>query len=459
MLEDEIAAGESNRLEFKEQKPKEAWKYLRAAVAMANTQGGRIVFGVADDRRIVGVDGDPFAIADSVIDEISRGCSPQLCPSSYVCTVDDRSVVVIEIPLGVNRPYYLTAEGPEEGVYVRIAASNRRASAGIIKELTLEGERRSFDALDYLEEGAQPVAAEAIARLCQLLSEKSQRTIVPTDLVNMGLLRDTGKSLIASRAFMLLTDNPYPHARVQCARFRGLDMLEFADRKELTGSILDQVDETVSFVMNNVRLASKIEGLYRRDIPELPIAAVREIVINAIVHRSYSITSSPTFVAVFDDRVEITSPGMLPLGMTIDGALSGHSNPRNAVLARFFREAKLTEGWGSGLSRAFLLCTNSGLQAPVIQEIDDSIRVTIFRDNAQHSVSVASASLPLTDLDNLVLDYLEANPRAKSQEVAVDLKCSMRTARRSIDRLKEKHLLIRRGPNRSSIWIVVRHPL
>lgn len=148
-------------------------------------------------------------------------------------------------------------------------------------------------------------------------------------LVNLGLLEKTRSGHLPSRAFMLLTSNPYYCARVECARFRGINMNEFVDRKEFDGPLMDQIEEAVNFVMNNVNLAGVIKGLYREDIPEVPVEAVRELITNAIIHRSYGIDNNHTFVGVFDDRIEITSPGMMPFGLSIEKALSGRSNPRN----------------------------------------------------------------------------------------------------------------------------------
>ncbi|MDR0334812.1 MAG: putative DNA binding domain-containing protein, partial [Methanomassiliicoccaceae archaeon] len=314
MIEDEIAAGESNRLEFKENLPKDPKKYVKSAVALSNSQGGKIIFGVADDRRVVGVAGDPLALRDQIIDEIAKDCTPQIFPNSYMSTVNDKNVIVIDIAPGTNRPYYLRSEGMERGTYVRISASTRTAGPDTLRDLMMEGAGRSFDELDHIDGNGRKLSMGSVDELCKYLSGRTKKEVSVTDLVNMRILRESEGTYIPSRAFMLLTDNPYYHARIQCARFKGPDELEFTDRKEFTGPIIEQLDDAVGFVLDHTNLGAEIKGLYRKDISEMPMEAVREIITNAVVHRSYSMSGSPIFVAVYDDRIEVTSPGMMPFG-------------------------------------------------------------------------------------------------------------------------------------------------
>jgi len=456
MIDDDINAGESNRVEFKEKLPKDSKKYVKTAVAYSNSQGGKLIFGVSDDRKIVGIDGDPFSVRDVIVNEISNLCNPQIFPNSYVSTIDDKNIIVIEVPPGTSRPYYITSEGVDNGTYVRISASSRLAGPDTLRDLIMEGTNRSFDELDYIDKNNKTISDVSIQKLCSYLSSKSKKDATPTDLMNMGLLKRSGGTLTPSRAFMLLTDNPYPYARIQCARFKGPDELEFADRKEYSGPIIEQVDNAVGFVMNHTNLGAEIKGLYRRDLPEIPIEAVREILTNAVVHRSYSMSGSPIFVAVYDDRIEITSPGMLPYGLTVEGAMSGHSNPRNYVLARFFKEANLTEGWGRGIRRAVSLCKEYGLRPPEFQEIDDTVRVIIFRPGSKHEPSTETTSLPINDSENRILTYLENNPQAKVSDIMAEIGMSKSSVNRSLSKLKAAGVLSREGSKKYGEWTVNR---
>lgn len=173
LLEDDIRNGESIHLEFKEGLPKDYDRYVKAAVSFSNCQGGKIVFGVSDDRRIVGVEGDPFKFRDEVIDIISSRCTPQLFPNSYITTIEGKNLVVVEVPPGSKRPYYITSRGINEGTFVRIGASSRIAGQDILKDLMLEGSNRSFDALDFIDERGIGLSQESIEHLCNFIKIKS----------------------------------------------------------------------------------------------------------------------------------------------------------------------------------------------------------------------------------------------------------------------------------------------
>lgn len=451
-LKEDIGSGESRILEFKEKIPRDTMKLVRAAIAFSNTQGGRIIIGVNDDRRIVGLNEDPFLVRDRAIDIISNGCEPRISPNSYITTIDGRDLVVIMIEAGADRPYHIKGENPESSAYVRTSASNRLPSSGMLKELELEGARRSFDSLDYLGDAGD--VQDLAKGLCGYLSQRSGRAVAIAHLEGMGLLRESEGRLVPSRAFMLLTSNPYYQARVQCARFRGRNMVEFIDRKEFNGPLTDQVDQTVGFIMDHTNLGGKIVGLYREDTPEIPVEAVREFVTNALEHRSYAMESNPVFVAVFDDRVEITSPGMLPQGFSMDKVLSGLSNPRNEVIARFFREAKLTEGWGSGLIRAIELCTSHGLKAPHIEELDDFIRVTIYRLESAPADESEGIEIVLSETEMAIVDLIQADCHIKTHDMALVLNKPDSTIRRLVAGMQKRGILSRIGAKQSSEWVI-----
>lgn len=404
----------------------------------------------------MGLNEDPFLVRDRAIDIISNGCEPRISPNSYITTIDGKDLVVIVIDAGTDRPYHIKGKDPETSAYVRTSASNRLPSDGMLKELELEGSRRSFDSLDYIGDAGD--VRRSAEGLCGYLSHRSGRIVTIVNLESMGLLRESEGRLVPSRAFMLLTSNPYYQARVQCARFRGRNMVEFIDRKEFNGPLMDQVDQAVGFVMDHTNLGGKVVGLYREDTPEIPPEAVREFVTNAIEHRSYAMEANPVFVAVFDDRVEITSPGMLPQGFSMEKVLSGLSNPRNEVIARFFREAKLTEGWGSGLNRAISQCAAHGLKTPRIEELDDFIRVTIYRQDEESSLidkGPSNAALHLSDTELLIIDVIRNNPEIKISEIAQSIGKQIPATKKYIAKLKSCGILVRSGSKQKSIWSIV----
>lgn len=456
-IEEEIRSGESRTLELKEAPTRDARKYVKTAVAFSNTHGGKIVFGVSDDRRVVGVEGDPFAVRDRIVDTIENLCCPRVNLDSYVAEVDGRSVVVVEVPVGRDRPYYLRDEGIDRGVYVRIAASTRQAEDGMLRDLLMEGQNRSFDRMDHTDWMEPGRLEKACGHLADVLSRKLGEYVSTDDLAALGLLRREEGGLVPTRGLMLLADNPYPDARIECACMLDDQGIELGDRRTLEGPLIEQAESAVRYVLDHLSSRSEISGLYRNDIYEIPQAAVREFVVNAVTHRSYSLPR-PIRVAVWTDRVEVTSPGMMPGGMTVDGAVKGCSNPRNPLIARVFREAGLSEGWGTGIRRSIALCASFGLREPLIEEVDDSVRATIFRKQSQ-AAEGRNGGTPVRNLDHAVLDILEEMPDLTLLELNMMLNgVSQSELRGSINRLKALGLLSRTGSKKTGHWTVIRNP-
>lgn len=153
-----------------------------------------------------------------------------------------------------------------------------------------------------------------------------------------------------ANAFVLMTHNGFPQAAIQCAVFKGTTRDIFIDRKEYDGNIVEQLDAAYEYVLRNINMSSEIDGLYRTDIYELPTDCIREMICNAVAHRSYLHPSSIQ-VAVYDDRVEVTSPGMLFGSLRLEDIREGISIPRNRALVYAFTYMNIMEHWGSGIPR------------------------------------------------------------------------------------------------------------
>ena len=274
MTIEEILAGESKNVEFKENLPEKSIKYMKSVVAFANGTGGKIIFGIADKtREVVGFDKENvFKKMDAIANAVSDSCEPAIIPDITLQTVDGKTIIVVEVSEGRQRPYYIKALGRDGGVYVRVAGTTRLADEYMIKELLFEGSNRSWGVL---------------------------------------LERD-GKDY-PSNAFAILTGNGGLHVATQCGVFKGTTKAVFVDRREYTGPLWEQIDEAFQFVLRNIHLGATIVGIYRQDVYEIPPDAIRELIINAMVHRSY-LDHGTIQVAVYDNRLEITSPGKLPMG-------------------------------------------------------------------------------------------------------------------------------------------------
>nr|WP_304955225.1 ATP-binding protein [uncultured Acetatifactor sp.] len=184
----------------------------------------------------------------------------------------------------------------------------------------------------------------------------------------------------ASNAFVLLTSDFFPFSKTQCAVFKGTERSVFLDKREFTGPIYEQIEEATTFVLRNIRLGAMIDGLVRKESYELPIEAIREMIINAHCHRNLA-DDSCVQVALYDDRLEVTSPGGLYNGMTYEELMNGHSKLRNRTIANVLGQMGFVESWGTGISRIIKAAEDYGLPVPEFQVFDDMLRVNLFRNS------------------------------------------------------------------------------
>ncbi len=227
-------SGESKNLEYKVSVPGNSEKYMKTVVAYANGQGGRIIFGVDDKtREVTGMDTDTiFQTMDAITNAISDSCEPKIFPEVTLQTVEDKTVIVVEIAPGKMRPYYLKSQGITDGTYVRVSGTTRRVADYMLKELILEGQNRYYDCEICEDLAASP---EDIANLCEKLKatamrntlttgEKVQiRDVTPNVLLSWGVLAERNGTLVPTKAYALLTGQAKNQPTIQCAVFKGTD--------------------------------------------------------------------------------------------------------------------------------------------------------------------------------------------------------------------------------------------
>ena len=385
MVEDTMFSGESKNIEYKVSLPDKSEKYMKTIVAFANTQGGKLIVGVDDKtHQIVGVENDVlFQLMDGIANAVSDSCVPQIIPDIEPQTVDGKTVIVVSVEAGKNRPYYLKSKGKDNGTYIRVAGTSRQAFPEKIKELEMEGARISWDELTCV---GYPVSEEATEKLCQDIEKfrkkagMSEHSVKKEQLINWKILKQSEGQLLATNAYALLTSDYFSFSKTQCAVFKGTDRAVFLDKREFTGPIYTQIEEAVDFVLRNIRLGATIDGLVRKEKYELPPEAIREMIINAHCHRNL-LDESCIQVAVYDDRLEVTSPGGLYNGLTYEEVMNGHSKIRNKGIANIFSQMGLVEAWGSGIKRILNAAEEYGLPKPRFQEFDNMFRVELFRSS------------------------------------------------------------------------------
>jgi len=345
---------ESRRLEFKEAFTK-GDQVAQTAVAFANGAGGKIVFGVKDSpRQIVGISDDQlFKTEERIANCIFDLCTPSIVPEIYIQSVEGKLLLVVELYPGSQKPYGLKKPGRPNEVYIRAGASNRKASPETIEALERQRRKVSFDVLTVYD---CPVEDIDLSRFKKAFKSQTGRKLGKTQFFNMGLLQKKEGHEFPTNAALLLSDSParkqfFPYAKIECARFKGTDKRVFLDQSTIEVPVHAAVEPCMTFIKKNIALGSTIGEIYRKDRWEYPLEAIREALINAIIHRDYSILGSDIKVAIYDDMLEITSPGPLPDGLPLEELGTGRSEIRNRVLAPIFKDLKLIEAWGSGIQK------------------------------------------------------------------------------------------------------------
>lgn len=471
MAEESLFAGESKNIEYKVAVPKKSEKYMKTVVAFANGNGGKIVFGIDDKTlEIVGMDEDNiFKTMDAITNAISDSCEPRIRPDVTLQTVNDKTVIVVEILPGAMRPYYIKSEGMTEGTYMRVSGTTRSVEGYMLKELILEGQNRYFDSEPCRE---LQITDEDIQNLCKTMketaikntwqnSEKAKiKDITKNTLLSWGILTEVQGEIFPTNAYALLTGQLRMQPVIQCGLFKGKDRAYFADRKEFDGPIQNQVDAAYQYVLEKINMGMQIQGIYRQDVYELPTDSVRELIANAVAHRSY-LEPGNIQVAIFDDRLEVTSPGMLLNNVSIKKMMEGYSKPRNPAIANAFAYMKIIEKWGTGIPRIFRECREYGLPDPELIDFDGDFRVNMYRNTAiDYSPRVNDrvndkVNDRVNEIEEKILKFIDNDPAITITQLSMELELSRKTIAAKLKTLKEKKMIERVGSSRKGYWKIL----
>ena len=278
----ELLSGESKNVEYKVKRPEKSINYMKSVVAFSNSTGGYIIFGIEDKtREVIGIPEDTiFQEMDAITNAISDSCEPVIIPDIYPQTVDGKTVIVVAISAGKQRPYYIKSNGLTDGVYIRISGTSRKADQTIVREMYYESEGRSYDEvvrtdLNISDEEIKKLCADmkkvAIANCKNDVQRQSVKTVTKNVLLNWGILAETKNGNIhPTNAYVFLLGRDAFLSKIQCGMFKGNTRAIFVDKRDYEGPLWRQVEEAFQFVLRNIRLGAKIEGLYRKDIYELP---------------------------------------------------------------------------------------------------------------------------------------------------------------------------------------------
>ena len=384
---------ESERIEYKSQITDDIYKEV---IAFANTDGGVIYLGIDDKGNPIGIDN-----VDETYTRLTNGIRDAIAPDVTMFVryaLKDNKVIQIEVSEGSYKPYYLKSKGIKPtGVYVRQGASSVQASSEQIRQMIKESDGDTYEDARSLEQDLTFHAAEiAFERYGVEFSAQKYRALGIT------------QNGIYTNLALLLSDQC--HHTTKIAVFKDELCTEFRDSKEFGGSVFKQFESAVNYLALCNKTASTIKGVVRTDRQDYPEEAIREALLNALVHRDYSFSGS-IIINVNDSKMEFISLGGLLPGLTTEDIRLGVSQPRNKKLAEVFHRLRLIESYGTGIRRIFKLYENCPVQ-PTIEVTANAFKIVLPNMNADGTANESTPSLPdktpvaITPQMKTVMDYL-----------------------------------------------------
>ena len=347
---------------------------LHVIASLVNSSGGEIYLGVDDSKEVLGIN-----ITPRLKDKIQQACSKieePILVTMEAREIFSKDVLIIKVPKGSNVPYFVSG-----AVYVRSGAITRPATKQEITDMIASS--------GYIQFEKQPVRTSCYEdideqKLNDFLKRHTRKRggvvpnlTLPQVLVNMGVAIHEGGKVIPTTTGLLFfgkrSQKFVPHSKIIIARYKGVVPIDFIDKAELTGSVLQIIEESEKFIKRNTRKSSKIIDFERIDIPEYPYVAIREAVVNAVAHREYYTDRSPIQISIFDDRIEILNPGIPNIDVT---ELEGKHIPRNELICKLLNDVGYMEGFGTGIARMKSHMREHGLSEPILEVEEQFFKVT-----------------------------------------------------------------------------------
>ena len=423
-------------------------------IAFANCDGGKLYIGVRDDGTVIGLDN-----ADSVSLQISNMVRDAIKPDitmflHYETIVENgKNIVAVDIQRGTDRPYYLAKKGMRpEGVYVRQGYSSVPATDTAIRRMIKETDGDRFEAMRCLN---QDLTFEATKKEFEL----RKTDFGPQQMRTLKLIDQDG---LYSNLALLLSDQCVHTIKV--AVFQGTDQTIFKDRREFTGSLMQQMNEVYDFIDFRNQTRATIEKLYRVDVRDYPEVAVREALLNLLVHRDYSFSAS-AFISIYEDRIEFVSIGGLMPGIDLEDVMVGISVCRNQDLANVFYRLHLIEAYGTGMGK-IMKAYESMQVKPVIETTKNAFKIILPNINAKYETENATvktkSGTPITvhtekelsDEEEKILEYARKHGAITKNDVIGLLEVSASTAARVIRKMVKTNLLEQKGKARNTHYTI-----
>lgn len=445
---------ESETVELKEIVVDEIKKEI---IAFANSNGGRLYIGVRDDGEVVGID-DPDKVSLQISNMVRDAIKPDVTMFLHYETIEEagKKIVVVDIQRGTDRPYYLAKKGMRpEGVYVRQGYFSVPATDTAIRRMIKETDGDRFEVMRSLN---QELTFEAVKKEFELrkveFGPQQMRTLKLIDQDNL-----------YSNLALLLSDQCVHTIKV--AVFQGKDQMIFKDRREFSGSLMKQMNEVYDFIDFRNQTRATIEKLQRTDVRDYPEIAVRESLLNLLVHRDYSFSAS-AFIRIYEDRIEFVSVGGLMPGIELEDIMEGISVCRNQDLANVFYRLHLIEAYGTGMEK--IMKAYEGMkEKPEIQTTKNAFKIILPNINAKYTLenssvwttktdtnSIMETEASLSEAEEKILEYVREHGVITKNDVISLLEVSASTASRTLRKMVKNSLLKQNGKARSTNYTIVK---
>lgn len=393
---------ESMNVELKEILTSELKKEV---VAFANTCDGIIYIGVNDKGEVIGVEN-----SDDVIERAGASIRNAIKPdvSMYVTLnveqVENKNIVTIRVQRGVSRPYYIAEKGLKpSGVYIRQGNSSVPASEDYIRQMIKETDGDSFEKLRSLNQ-------ELTFNYADMIFKNTDISFGDIQKKTLGII---GEDNLYTNLGLLLSDQCVHTLKI--AIFEGKEKGIFKDRKEFKGSLLKQITEAFEYIDLLNKTQATFEGLIRKDERDYPVEAIREALLNAVVHREYSFGAS-TLVNIYEDRIEFLSLGGIISGLSLEAVMLGVSQSRNEKLADVFYRLHLIEAYGTGIQKILLNYKNYNLK-PVFKAETGAFQVILPNIHYQSETeeNIEKQPLGLDDEYKKIINFLEQGTKSRKE--------------------------------------------
>jgi len=418
-------------------------KIAHTICAFANTEGGVFLIGVDDKGRVIGLEKQKLDSIQKSITELIKECKPIPSANIEIREAEGKFIVATLISKIFDSVCFYDGR-----VWVRTGPTNRQLSSSELIEFLKQRQMLNFED-QATEANIEDIDRKKLDMYLQKRGGSDFKEKETADLLfNLKLLRDGKVTNLAVLFFAKDIARLIPYAEIRLVRFKGTEAVDIINTSRVVDTVPELIESSISFIRVNTKTRYEIKEIRREDITEYPLLVIREAISNAIGHRDYFNQNSMQ-VSIFDDRIEITNPGHLPMELTLKdlGRLAVHRNPR---LYQMLSLADYVEGYGTGVPRMIQRMRERGLPDPVFEEIGNFFRITLYNEESKKAIE----QYGLNPIQQKILSLVKGG-KNKSRDIARECSLSIPTIVKNLAEMEKKGMIKRIGMARDTHYEAV----